>query len=395
MVLEDATVSTSFQATGTRRVLVADDQPDVREALRLLLKGANYAVDLAACPSEALAMASCDDHDLMVIDMNYARDTTSGREGLNLVERLHAQRHDVPIIAMTAWSTIELAVEAMHRGASDFVTKPWDNHRLLAILEKHLKSESLGRENISPIRAELALARKVQRKLLPNPRFRRGSLECECVCLPISEIGGDLYDIFPASPDSVAFLLGDVCGKGIAAALLMSNLLATIRSQEEFCGQPAELLSRVNRLFFRSTRPEHFATLFFGLYDEASSEIRYVNCGQPAGVLVRANGAVELLGSTATLLGAFENATFAEQRIRVAPGDRLVLYSDGVSEAGAQMESDEWVADAVRSLALTRSGAIAGALAAAAGSLGEQQDDISVMDLRISSTPVPPRTPAQ
>ncbi|MGH9664514.1 MAG: response regulator, partial [Bryobacteraceae bacterium] len=194
---------------------MVDDQPGVREALRLLLKSANYLVDLAASPREALAAASYDEHDVLLIDMNYARDTTSGQEGLALLDRLHAQRREVPIIVMTAWSTIELAVDAMHRGARDFITKPWDNARLLAILDKHLNSGAASGDWRAPIDAELAVARRVQRKLLPSPHFRAGSLECQCVCLPLGEVGGDLCDVFETSPGRVAFLLGDVSGKGI------------------------------------------------------------------------------------------------------------------------------------------------------------------------------------
>ena len=99
----------------------------------MLLKRAGYAIQMAESPNDALAAAAFCDHDLIVMDMNYTSDTTSGREGLDLLERLHAQRRDVPIIAMTGWSTIELAVEAMQRGACDFIPKPWDSHQMLAV----------------------------------------------------------------------------------------------------------------------------------------------------------------------------------------------------------------------------------------------------------------------
>src|ERR1700761_9151127 len=100
-----------------RKVLVVDDRSDVREALRLLLKGAGYSTETAESPNAALAAAAGAEHDLIVVDMNYTSDTTSGEEGLRLVQALRGQRRHVPIIAMTAWSNVELAVEAMHRGA--------------------------------------------------------------------------------------------------------------------------------------------------------------------------------------------------------------------------------------------------------------------------------------
>src|SRR5271169_5503614 len=105
------TLDAVARQTGLQKVLVVDDQPDVREALRLLMKGAGYAIETVESPAAALAAAAFSDHDLIILDMNSTQDTTSGEEGLRLVDQLHAQRRDVPIIAMTGWSTIELAVE--------------------------------------------------------------------------------------------------------------------------------------------------------------------------------------------------------------------------------------------------------------------------------------------
>jgi DNA-binding NtrC family response regulator len=126
----------------TARILVADDQADVREALRLLLKGEGYAVDVVESVGAALAAVQKNDFDALLIDLNYTRDTTSGAEGLDLLARLAALDAALPVIVMTAWASIELAVEAMRRGARDFVQKPWDNARLLATLRTQVE---LGR----------------------------------------------------------------------------------------------------------------------------------------------------------------------------------------------------------------------------------------------------------
>ena len=376
MVLEAAPDS----KIDVRKVLVVDDQPDVREALRLLLKGAGYSTETAESPNAALAAAAYGDYDLIVVDMNYTWDTTSGEEGLRLLDRLRAQRRDVPIIAMTGWSTIELAVEAMHHGACDFIPKPWDNRHLLSVIDKHLNAHPEERQ---PLDAELAIARKVQRKLLPQPHFSAYGLEVDCASLPAGEISGDLYDFFEIDSESMAFVLGDVCGKGIGAALLVANLQATIRSQEQLARHPSKLMDKVNRLFFQSTRPEHFATLFFGVYDANERAVHYVNCGHPSPVLLRSNGEFELLDATATVLGAFKERGFEQGRASLAGGDRLVLFSDGFSEAAMDHESDEWAVEAIRSLGRTYSTGLAGALASAAISAGKQADDITVMDIRV------------
>ena len=128
------------------RILITDDQPDVRESLRLLLKAEGYKVDTAASPEAALAALEGLRPHLVLMDMNYTQDTTSGLEGLALLEGIQALDPALPVVVMTAWGSIELAVEAMRRGAKDFIQKPWENARLLAIVRTHLAlAEALGR----------------------------------------------------------------------------------------------------------------------------------------------------------------------------------------------------------------------------------------------------------
>ena len=116
------------------RLLISDDQADVLEALRLLLKPEGYVIDTASSPAQVTRALDLKDYDVLLIDLNYARDTTSGEEGLDLLSRIHTADESLPVVVMTAWGSVDVAVEAMRRGARDFVQKPWDNERLLAIL---------------------------------------------------------------------------------------------------------------------------------------------------------------------------------------------------------------------------------------------------------------------
>src|SRR6266705_353751 len=116
------------------RVLLADDQADIREALRLLLKQEGFESHSAASPADALAAIESREFDAILMDLNYARDTTSGEEGLDLLTRIQASDSTLPVVVMTAWGSVELAVEAMRRGARDFIQKPWENQRLLSII---------------------------------------------------------------------------------------------------------------------------------------------------------------------------------------------------------------------------------------------------------------------
>ena len=121
-------------AVAAARILIADDQRDVLEALRLLIKGDGYQIDTADSPAAVLRTLERREYDVLLIDLNYARDTTSGQEGLDLLAQLRAADESLPVVVMTAWGSVSLAVEAMRRGARDFIEKPWDNERLLAIL---------------------------------------------------------------------------------------------------------------------------------------------------------------------------------------------------------------------------------------------------------------------
>ena len=121
------------------RILIADDQHDVLEALRLLLKGEGYQIDTADSPAGVLRALERREYDVLLIDLNYARDTTSGQEGLDLLTTLHAADDSLPVVVMTAWGSVSLAVEAMRRGARDFIEKPWDNERLLTILRTQVE----------------------------------------------------------------------------------------------------------------------------------------------------------------------------------------------------------------------------------------------------------------
>ena len=138
----------------TPRILIADDQPDIREALRLLLKAEGYSTEAVDTPELILKAVERQDFDLLLMDLNYTRDTTSGREGIDLLKRLGEIDATLPVVVMTAWGSVELTVEAMRSGARDFVQKPWDNARLLSILRTQIelgralrRGDRLQREN--------------------------------------------------------------------------------------------------------------------------------------------------------------------------------------------------------------------------------------------------------
>jgi len=181
---------------------------------------------------------------------------------------------------------------------------------------------------------ELEIAKQVQARLFPQNLPALHSLEFAGVCLPARHVGGDYYDFLQLGPGRVGLVIGDVSGKGIAAALLMANLQANLRSQCAIAiDQPQRLLCAVNHLFGDATSNAAFATLFFADYDEAARRLRYVNCGHLPPLLLHADHSIERLGATATVLGAFREWDCELAECQIASGDTLILYTDGITES--------------------------------------------------------------
>jgi phosphoserine phosphatase RsbU/P len=187
---------------------------------------------------------------------------------------------------------------------------------------------------------ELQIARQVQARLFPQRSPACGSLEFAGLCLQARQVGGDYYDFLDLGGDRVGLVIGDVAGKGIAAALLMANLQANLRSQCAIAHEPERFLRSVNQLFFESTIDSAYATLFFAEYDGRRQRLRYANCGHLSGLLFRADDTLERLDTTACVLGLFEewDCSIGERQLR--PGDLLVLYTDGVTESFDDAEEE-------------------------------------------------------
>jgi phosphoserine phosphatase RsbU/P len=318
-------------------VLVADDQPHVVDALRLLLKPEGYQIDTADSPRALLASLRRRSYDVVLMDLNYARDTTSGREGLDLIGGIRETDTLTPIVVMTAWSTVTLAVEAMQRGAHDFVQKPWDNTRLLTIIRTQTefgRASRLAAQCEARQRQDLELAAQVQQHLLPRacPEFQ--TLECAARCRPAGIVGGDYFDFIRIDGEHTALAIGDVAGKGVAAALLMTSLQALLRSRAAACASDVSQLAVETNQRLQETIPGNkYATLFYGVYSDAQRALTYINAGHNPPLLLRTDGAIERLSAGGPVLGMFENAVYGAATVQLDRGDRLVLYTDGVTEA--------------------------------------------------------------
>lgn len=251
--------------------------------------------------------------------------------------------------------------------------------------------EAQRRENQKKLEAErrlaheLGIAREVQSRLFPQTFPECESLEYAGVCAQARQVGGDYYDYFSLAPGKLGLVIGDIAGKGIAAALLMSNLQAHLRG---LCTVPMErpeqLLQSVNKLFFENTVPNAYATLFFGEYDDRLHTLRYINCGHLSGLVLRSDHSVQRLDSTCTVLGLFQQWECTVEECQLHEGDLLALYTDGVTEAANDAEEEFGEAGLLQSLAGKRHMApreIVGEVLSEVQQyrLEEQHDDITLM----------------
>jgi serine phosphatase RsbU (regulator of sigma subunit)/FixJ family two-component response regulator len=468
------------------RTLIADDQLDVLEALRLLLKSEGYQIEVVTSPVAILEALKSHEFDLLLMDLNYARDTTSGREGLDLLSDIRAMDDTLPIVVMTAWGSIDLAVEAMHRGVGDFVQKPWENSRLLTILRaqieqgrgrrraqrleaakkaltrevpeavdlqtlfslvterlqealwspavtifmkaaheqvwevaahlgmsdedaarvkfepgsrllgmmdgpfdvrkrklppgEELKLKKVDGTFVVPVRfhgelvafitlaekwfgggydrqdaefltaiaeqlasaiktsqlrqqeQEFEAAREMQQGFLPKEIPHIHGYEITGAWQPAGVVSGDSYDVLKLGETTMALCIADVVGKGMPAALLMSNLQAAVKSLASETLPPQEFCAKVNQIISHNIAPGKFITFFYCLLDGATKRLVYTNAGHNAPILLRRDGSLVRLQEGGTALGLFDDWTYLQDEAELASGDRLVLFTDGVTE---------------------------------------------------------------
>jgi serine phosphatase RsbU (regulator of sigma subunit) len=181
---------------------------------------------------------------------------------------------------------------------------------------------------------DLAIAKQVQTRLFPQRQPLTRTLLYAGICQPARTVGGDYYDFLDLGNRRLGLVVADIAGKGIGAALLMANLQAALRSH---CAtaweQPERFLGSVNRLLYENTADGDYATLFFAEYDDDTRKLRYSNCGHPPALLLRGDNGLERLGATCTVVGLFEKWDCAMEERELAPGDAVLLYTDGVTEA--------------------------------------------------------------
>jgi phosphoserine phosphatase RsbU/P len=317
------------------KVLVADDQEGIIHALQLLLKSGGMEVHVAQSPKEVasrVANGGGGGFDLLLMDMNYGRDTTSGQEGLELIDAVRKSDPSLQIVVMTAWSTIDLAVASLQRGAADFLQKPWENETALKMVRHQALLTRENRTRAARTQHANEDALTVQQALMGAAHKTYGHFSVAGATRAANLVGGDYFDSFPLGEGRFAFCIADCMGKGTGAALAMANLQAQIRTEAVYAVSPAELCSRLNQRMFES-RLQRLTTMFYGTVDIRDGLLRYTDAGHSPAFLLKRDGSIERLHSNDALLGAIPSWSYHDCTVRLESGDRLIVVTDGLLES--------------------------------------------------------------
>ena len=302
-------------------------------------------------------------HGVRMHTSNSADSASPGKESAPIWGGVFTRFRDLDgnLFSLVSFDEVTNAVEAQRR----------------AIAEK-LESERRAAQ-------ELEIAKQVQSRLFPRTMPHLETLDYAGTCHQARQVGGDYYDFLDLGGGRVGLVIGDISGKGIAAALLMANLQANVRSQCAIAlDRPERLLCAVNHLFCENITDGSFATLFFAEYDDAARRVRYANCGHLCGLLLRQDNFVERLDSTATILGAFKKWECEIAETQLMPGDTLALYTDGITEPfnadGEQFGEERLVKALCRHKELSPQAMLAAVVDEVRQfSPQEQQDDITLI----------------
>lgn len=349
---------------GARRVLVVDDNPLLRRVLSSYLASWGYAVDTASGGAEALEVCRRSPPDLVVSDW-----MMPGMDGLAFCRAFRALKREAYgyFLLLTSKGDKDHVAQGLDSGADDFLTKPVDPGELRARLtagerildmqrEVRVKNDLL-RETLGALQAvhdsidnDLVEARKLQQSLVPE-RFRDfGGARVSLSLVPAGRVGGDLVGFFPAGTGLVGLFAIDVSGHGISSALMTARLAGLLSSAmpernialtRDAGGRvrarpPVDTAERLNRLMREEMAVEHFFTLFLALCDTETGRVRAVQAGHPHPLVQRADGGIAPVGQGGLPIGLIPGARYEELRLRLNPGDRLLIVSDGVIECPDQ-----------------------------------------------------------
>lgn len=333
---------------GRPKILLVDDEPYNLDYLEQELEDLGVEILKAGNGQQALDSIAADPPDMVFLDI-----MMPGMNGFEVLQRLKAEPewNSIPVVIISAASDMASVVKGIELGAEDYLPKPFNpvlmHARMNAGLEKK-RLRDIEQRYLNSLKNELEIGRAIQAGFLPTQIPQPAGWQLEAYFCPARQVGGDFYDVFELEDGKLAILLGDVTDKGVGAALYMAlfrSLLRAVMTMATCLDEitltttidPAVRLRHAVRMVNDYLCNVHenamFATLFFGALDLQNGELDYLNAGHDPPYILRGGAIHQQLDSTGPLVGAFPGVHFQTARMKLEPGDSLVLYTDGVTDA--------------------------------------------------------------
>ena len=322
------------------KILVVDDETDleplVLQRMRRQIRSGQYTFVFARNGVEALEFLNRDKSiDMVISDINMPQ-----MDGLSLLSEISKSDTDIRAIIISAYGDMKNIRTAMNRGAFDFVTKPLDFSDLRVTIERtlaHLEEwrEAMAtRDRLVSLQNELNVATDIQRSILPTVFPSGPGYQTYAGMEPARNVGGDFFDFISLHGDRIGVAVADVSDKGVPAALFMMSSRTLLKGSAIGTSGPGAALGEVNQLLCEENEAMMFVTVLYGAYNPSSGQFVYANGGHNPPLVVHSDGSSMVLPSTGGIaLGVMEDIEYAENSVTLRPGDTLVLYSDGVTEA--------------------------------------------------------------
>ena len=382
------------------KILSVDDEMDLELLLtqyfRRKIRKGEYEFVFAHNGLEALTMmVKHPDIEIILSDINMPE-----MDGLTLLAKVNEMRNPaLKVIMVSAYGDMGNIRQAMNNGAFDFATKPIDLDDLSVTIEKAIEQISYVHQmqkehtQLESLKGDLAIASEIQQAILPRvfPPFPdlAPKIDIAASMTPAKDVGGDFYDLFRIDDNRVGFVIADVSGKGIPAAIFMAVSRTLIRATGIRGGSPADCITYSNRLLAQDSVDCMFVTVFYGIIDVSTGAVTYCNAGHnPPYILTRKGDITPLPMSTDPMAGAIDGITYHEGTLQLESGDALVMFTDGVTEAmntANEEFGEQRLEDTLEDVAMHNCqqmvDAIKADVAAFAGE-AEQSDDITVLALK-------------
>ncbi len=327
------------------KILSVDDEMDLELLLtqyfRRQIRKGEYEFKFAHNGLEALTMLLQDKNfDIILSDINMPE-----MDGLTLLTKINEMQNPaLKCIMVSAYGDMGNIRQAMNNGAFDFATKPIDLDDLSVTIEKaiehirYIKTMQQEHTQLESIKGDLAVAREIQQAILPRifPPFPENThlLDIAASMNAAKDVGGDFYDFFRIDDDHIGFVIADVSGKGVPAAIFMAVSRTLIRATGIRGAGAAECMTYSNNLLSKESVNSMFVTVFYGIYNIQTGEVTYANAGHNPPYLMKANGTIEQLPLSKDIVaGAIDEYQYTDEKLQLEHGDTLLLYTDGVTEA--------------------------------------------------------------